>query len=147
MSRIVRSIAVRRDADTAWRLVGDLDRYDDVLVGITRWEPAAEGRYWVLMQVGSIATGGEVEVTVDDAARRVAWQAVTGTQHSAQVEVLASDEPDRCSIRLVVTYALSGMFGPLVTRAARPIVVRNLVASLESMRHAIEFELDGGGDA
>ena len=39
MSRIVRSIAVARDADTAWRLVGDLDRYDDVLVGITRWEP------------------------------------------------------------------------------------------------------------
>ena len=146
MSRIVRSIAVARDADTAWRLVGDLDRYDDVLVGITRWEPAGEDRYWVLMQVGSVATGGEVEVTVDAAAHRVAWEAARGTRHGAELEVL-DDGPGHCRIRLEVSYGLTGMFGPLVTRAARPIVARNLVASLESMRHIIEYELDGEGDA
>ena len=146
MTRIVREIAVARDAEVAWRLVGDLGHYDDVLVGITRWEPSGEGRYWVLMQVGSIATGGEVEVTVDPDERRVAWQSVRGTRHSATMEVL-DDGPGACRIRLEVTFELVGLFGPLVTRAARPIVVRNLVASLETARHLIEHELDGEEDA
>ena len=140
MTRIVREIAVARDAEVAWRLVGDLDRYDDVLVGITRWEPSGEGRYWVLMQVGSIATGGEVEVVVDAVARRVSWRSVRGTKHEAVMEVVA-DEPGRSRIRLEVAFELVGVFGPLVTRAARPIVVRNLVASLETARHLVEHEL------
>ena len=145
MTRIVREVAVHRDADTAWRLVGDLGRYDEVLVGITRWEPLGDDRYWVLMQVGSIATGGEVEVTVDPAGRRVSWRSVRGTRHSAVLEVLG-DGPDRCRLRLEVTFRLVGAFGPLVTRAARPIVARNLVASLETARHLVEHEVPDGSD-
>lgn len=142
MTRIVREVAVARDAATAWRLVGDLSRYDDVLVGITRWEPSGPDRYWVLMQVGSIATGGEVAVHVDDTVRRVTWHSVRGTRHDAMLEVV-DDGPDHSRIRLQVRYRLEGPLGPLVTRATRPIVVRNLVASLETARHLVEHELDG----
>lgn len=141
MTEIVREVEVARDASAAWRLVGDLSRYDEVLVGITRWEPTGEDRYWVLMQVGSISTGGEVEVTVDDAARQVAWHSLRGTRHDAVLEVL-DDGSDRCRIRLRVRFELAGPVGPLVTRATRPIVARNLVASLETARHLVEHELD-----
>lgn len=141
MTRIAREIAVGRDAEAAWRLIGDLSRYDDVLVGITRWEPSGSNRYWVLMQVGSVSTGGEVQVTVDDRARRVAWQSVRGTQHDAMLEVV-EDGPGRCRIRLVVQFRLAGPLGPLVTRATRPIVARNLMASLETARHLVEHELE-----
>ena len=142
MTRIVREVAVARDAVTAWRLIGDLSRYDGVLVGITRWEPRGPDRYWVLMQVGSIATGGEVAVHVDHTARQVTWQSVRGTRHDAVLDVL-DDGPGRSRIRLQVRYRLDGPLGPLVTRASRPIVVRNLVASLETARHVVEHELDG----
>ena len=74
-------------------------------------------RHWVLMRVGSISTGGEVEVTVDPAARRVAWQSVRGTRHGAVMEVV-DDGPDRCRIRLEVSFRLVGMFGPIAARAA-----------------------------
>lgn len=141
MTRIVREMAVARDADAAWRLVGDPDRYDDVLVGISRWEPTGEGRYWVRMQVGSVATGSEIEVVVDPAAHRVAWHSVRGTQHAAVMDVL-DDGPGRCRVRLEVSFGLAGLFGPLATQAARPIVARNLVASLETARHLVEHELD-----
>lgn len=144
MTTITREIAVARDADAAWRVVGDIDRFDEVLVGITRWEPTDDGTYWVLMQVGSIATGGEVQVDVDPDLRRVGWQSVRGTRHDAVWEVV-EDGPDRCRIRLRVRYQLVGLVGPLVTRAARPIVVRNLVASLETARHLVEHELDAPG--
>lgn len=140
MTTIVRTIEVARDADAAWRVVGDLDRYDEMLVGITRWAPAGEGRYWVLMQVGSIATGGEVEVTVDDATRTVSWHTVRGQPHEARLEV-RPDGADRCRLRLQVDYRVVGVLAPLATRAARPIVVRNLLATLETARHLVEHEL------
>lgn len=146
MSRIVREIAVDRDAATAWRLVGDLSRYDEVLVGIARWEPLGEDRYWVLMQVGSVSSGGEVAVTVDDRARRVAWQSIRGTRHEAVLEVI-EEGPGRCRIRLQVTFELVGPLGPLVMRATRPIIARNLVASLETARHVVEHELPAAGSA
>lgn len=141
MTRIVREIEVGRAADAAWQLVGDLDRYDEVLVGITRWEPSGDGRYWVLMQVGSIATGGEVEVDVDDDGRTVSWRSVRGTRHEARLQVV-DDGPDRCRIRLEVDFRLVGLLAPIATRAARPIVVRNLLASLETARHLVEHQLD-----
>lgn len=141
MTRIVREIEVARGADAAWRVVGDLDRFDEVLVGITRWEPSGDGRYWVLMQVGSIATGGEVEVAVDDDAHTVSWRSVRGTRHEAGLRVIG-DGPDRCRIRMEVDFRLVGVLAPLATRAARPIVVRNLLASLETARHLVEHELD-----
>lgn len=141
MTRIVREIEVGRGADAAWRVVGDLARYDEVLVGITRWEPSGDGRYWVLMQVGSIATGGEVEVHVDDTSRTVSWHSLRGTRHEARLEVV-EDGPDRSRIRLEVDFRLVGVLAPLATRAARPIVERNLLASLETARHLVEHELD-----
>ena len=50
------------------------------------------------MQVGSIATGGEVEVTVDDAARRVAWQARHGGPSTARrSRCWRTTDPGRCS--------------------------------------------------
>lgn len=142
MTEVVREVRVARDAAVAWQLIGDPSRYDAVLVGITRWEPTGDDRYWVLMQVGSISTGGEVEVTVDDAARKVAWHSLRGTRHDAVIEVL-DDGPERCRIRLQVRFELAGPVGPLVTRATRPIVARNLVATLETARHLVEHELDG----
>lgn len=67
-------------------------------------------------------------------------------RHEAVMDVLA-DGPGRCRIRLEVAFDLVGMFGALVTRAARPIVVRNLVASLETARHLVEHELHREEDA
>lgn len=140
MTRLRREIAVRRDAATAWRLVGDPSRYDDVLVGVTRWEPSGPDRYWVLMRVGAVATGGEVEVSLDAAARRVRWHAVRGTRTDAVLDVV-DDGPGHCRIRLDVHYGLEGPLGPLASRAMRPMVGRALVASLETARHLVEHEL------
>lgn len=137
MKRVLEAIDVARDADTAWQLVGDLSRYDEFVVGTTRWEPLAEAHYAIRMQVGAIAAGGEIAVTVEPDRRRVHWETVRGTGHTANLQV---DEtgPDTCRITFELMFDLAGVVAPLTERLATPLVERNLVASLETARHQLE---------
>lgn len=149
MRRVTRSIDVRRDAATAWRLVGDPSRYEDVLVGVTRWQHLGGDRYAVLMQVGAVATGGQVVVTVDDDQRRIRWETVRGTGHTATLQVTATG-PDRSRLTFELVFDLVGLAAPLTEWLAAPMVERNLVASLETARHLLEHVpevLDEAGDA
>jgi uncharacterized membrane protein len=141
MKRITSVIEVDRDADRAWRLVSDLSRYDEVMVGTAKWEPLGGDRYRVMIQVGAVPTGGEVTVTVDHEAREVGWEAVRGTGHQARLRVQPLPD-DRSRLVFELTFALAGPAAALTELVAGPIVRRNLEASLESARHLIEFDMD-----
>lgn len=142
MKQIVRAIEVGRSAAAAWRLLSDLSRFDEVIVGVRRWEPAGDDRYWILMQVGAVPTGGEVRVTVDHDAHEVRWQSLRGTRHEARLKV---DEvtDDTCRIVFELQFELVGPAAPLTELLAGPILRRNVEASLESARHLIEFDMNG----
>lgn len=137
MRRVLEAIDVARDADAAWQLVGDLSRYDEFVVGTTHWERLSEGRYAIRMQVGAIAAGGEIAVTVDADRRRVHWETVRGTGHTANLQV-GETGPDSCRITFELMFDLAGAVAPLTERLATPLVERNLVASLETARHQLE---------
>jgi carbon monoxide dehydrogenase subunit G len=141
MKQIVRTIGVGRSAADAWRLVSDLSRYDEVIVGVRRWEPAGDGRYWILMQVGAVPTGGEVRVTVDHDAHEVEWTSLRGTRHDARLKVDGISH-DTCRIVFELRFDLVGLAAPLTELLAGPILRRNLEASLESARHLIEFDME-----
>jgi len=141
MKRITSAIEVARDADQAWRLVSDLSRYDEVMVGTAQWEPLGEDRYRVMIRVGAVPTGGEVAVTVDDDAHEVRWQSIRGTGHQARLRVQPLPD-DRSRLVFELTFALAGPAAALTELVAGPIVRRNLEASLESARHLIEFDMD-----
>lgn len=141
MKRIVRAIDVGRSAADAWRLVSDLSRYDEVIVGVRRWEPAGDDRYWILMQVGAVPTGGEVRVTVNHDAHEVAWTSLRGTRHDARLKVDETSD-DTCRVVFELHFDLVGPAASLTELLAGPIVRRSLEASLESARHLIEFDMD-----
>lgn len=149
MRKIAKSIDVRRDADTAWQLVGDLSRYDEFVVGTTHWERVGEGRWTIRMQVGAIAAGGEIDVTVDDADRLVHWTTVRGTGHTARLRV---DEtaPGRCRVTFSLDFGLVGLAATVTEWLASSLVERNLVATLETLRHLLEYPPtepdEGSGD-
>lgn len=144
MRRLGKLIEVRRDADVAWQLVGDLSRYDEFVVGTTHWEHVTDDRYTIRMQVGAIAAGGEIEVTIEDAERLVHWTTVRGTGHTARVQVVEAG-PGRCRVTFELAFDLAGIAAPLTEQLAAPLVERNLVASLETARHLLEYPSDASG--
>ena len=144
MTRISESVDVRCDADTAWQLVGDLSRYDEFVVGTTHWQHVADDRYTIRMHVGAITAGGEVEVSVDPAQRLVHWHVVRGTAHTARLQVHET-APGRCRVTFELTFGLAGLVAPITERLAAPLVGRNLVASLETLRHRLEYPADAPG--
>lgn len=146
MSRISTSVDVRCDADTAWRVAGDLSRYDEFVVGTTHWQHVADDRYTIRMHVGAITAGGEVEVSTDPTRRQVQWHVVRGTAHTAWLQVQET-EPGQCRVTFELAFGLAGLVAPITERLAAPLVRRNLVASLETLRHRLEYPEDAPGPA
>ena len=67
--RLSKSVLIDARPKAVFDLVSDSDRYDEFIVGVTRWEPRSKkkrgkgARFKILMKVGSIQAGGIVGIT------------------------------------------------------------------------------------
>jgi hypothetical protein len=136
---VVRSVAVRRSASEAARLVTDPDRLLPFLGDFGRFEPVADsGEYDVFLEIGTIHVGGRVEISRPDE-RTLFWHSTRGTTHTLELRV---DEHERgCALRMTLTLTLFGFAsGWLAERLAHGIMVRHVIAALEQIRHALEYD-------
>jgi hypothetical protein len=147
---VVRSVAIQRPAAAAWGAVADLEQFGQFVVGVARWDPIGRptggvgDEYAILLQIGSVAAGAEVTVTeFDPDAHHLAWRSRSGIWHEVVLRVTdAADGAAACRLTMDVRFRLTGLGAIAVELLAAPIVRRNLVATLESLRHLVEHELE-----
>lgn len=145
MRQIRRSIDVARPPADVFAWVADPSRYPKFFVGLHGWEPI-EGsgkelgdRLRILLEIGATHSGGIVRVAEVDPPHRFAWASEVGTRHDASFEVAPTPAGSR--VTMTLAFQLSGgITGRVVQRVASPIVVRVVEATLESLRHRVEWQ-------
>jgi hypothetical protein len=106
--------------------VSCLDRHPD---GTQEWD--------LFVIVGTIHVGGRVLIE-NPSWDRMAWRSLRGKRHTARVDVAPAD--DGATITMSVTTEFAGaLSGPLTGLLAGPILGRYLEATLEQLRHRIEY--------
>lgn len=139
-------IRIRRPAAEVAALATDPHQLAPLLTGLGRFQPATDhqaGRdEWdVFLEVGTLQIGGRVATHKKDA-RSLSWHSRRGTRHEFSLAVAPDPTDEQAS---VVTMSLAFEFaGPFLARIAERlgggIARRHLVASLEQLRHHLEFE-------
>lgn len=137
-------VVVERDINDAFDLISDTDRYPEFFSGVTRWrqlsvEPGPDARYRVLMKVGSIEAGGTVSITEWAPPEDVAWEWEQGLHQWGRWRL--RKVPGGTEVAIEVSIDLSGgPVGNLVEQVAGRVLVRNLRATMLSVRRLLEEE-------
>lgn len=146
MYAVEQSIHVRRPVEDVFKVIQNLPALPDWFVGVEKWESIGPAhatvgdRYWVLLKVGAIATGGQVVITEVTEPRSIAWESEKGTKHSARFTL--EPEDGGCRARIELAFQLSGAISSRVTELiSGGMVRRSLGATLEQLRHHCEFEI------
>jgi ribosome-associated toxin RatA of RatAB toxin-antitoxin module len=141
--RVVQTIHIDGEPKEVFTLVGDPDRYQTFLAGITRWKPLTSpatgvgARYRTLMKVGAVEVGGVVEVTRWDEPVCIEWTAHQGVRQSGRWLLEAAD--GGTDLRFEIDYDIGGgLVGALVERIAAKTIARNMWASLLAARRLVE---------
>jgi fatty-acyl-CoA synthase len=152
--RVEEQVVIEAPAARVWHFVTDPDRYDDFMMGLTRWEAQGEldrglgARYAMRMEVGSAEVGGLIEVVEFDEPRDMAWTSVTGLDQRGRWR-LRERERGRTVVSLRISYqAPGGLLATLADRVSAPLVRRNLRDSLANLKRVVEEDgraLPSGG--
>lgn len=91
--------------------------------------PAGRGsRYRVLLKVGAVPVGGDIEVVVHDENRDLVWTTLTGVDHRMRVRL--RERPDGgTTLTVRFAYDTPGVFGVVVDLVSFP-VVRGIMGDL-----------------
>ncbi|NYG60411.1 hypothetical protein BJ980_003334 [Nocardioides daedukensis] len=135
---VSRSRVVRRDADDVAALVTDPSRLLPFLADFGRFDPLGEDEYDVFLDIGTIHVGGRVQISRPDA-RTLFWHSIRGTTHTLELRVDDHEQGSLVTMTLTLT-----LFGLAVARIAelmaRGIMDRHVIAGLEQLRHALEYD-------
>ncbi|MCV6967208.1 hypothetical protein H7J50_25900 [Mycobacterium intermedium] len=103
-------------------------------------ESRRSGELWeVFLHSGTIYLGGRVLIA-PPRDNRLQWRSVRGTRHSFEARVEPDDEGSRLTMTL--NFSASGLgIARISELIGRGLVVRNLEAAAEEIRHHLEFEL------
>jgi hypothetical protein len=101
-------------------------------------EACDDGELWdVYMNSGTIYLGGRV--LISSSGGRLMWRSVRGTRHS--FEALVEPDADDSRLTMTLTFSASGFAIAWISEmVGRGLVVRNLEAAAEEIRHHLEFE-------
>lgn len=142
MADVFRSIRVHRPLDEvcavitdpaiAFSIIGDFGRFEkiaDLPDGAQEWD--------LFLPVGTVHIGGRVLVPP----RRpdeLTWTSIRGTHNHARVWATEEGEGTRINMSIGVTFVgmVSGWLAGLL---AKDILARHVQASLEQLRHHIEY--------
>jgi fatty-acyl-CoA synthase len=121
--RIEKKVFVAAPPAEVWKAVADpvaLSRFSDRLsVDRIRGtdEPTVGARYRVLLRVGAVPVGGNVEVIVYEPERELQWATVTGVDHRMRLR-LRQTEDGRTCVTLRFGYDSPGVFGTIADFAS-----------------------------
>lgn len=147
MKTVRRSIRVAASPEAVFEHLADPSRYPDFFVGLHGWDPV-EGdgtkpgdRLRILLEVGSTHAGGIVRIDEVDFPRVFAWESERGTRHRAWFELSPGGTGgDGTQVELAIAFRLAGNgTGRVVEQLAAPIVSRIIEATLEGLRHRVEW--------
>jgi uncharacterized membrane protein len=125
--RIEERVTVAASRAALWKLVGNPASYPRFLAGVTRCEPAQQGRprrgahYSIRMQVGAAQVGGVIELVEYDKDHELAWVGVTGIEQRGRWRLREVDGGIEVMLRLIVTVP-GGIWGAVADALAAGIV-------------------------
>jgi uncharacterized membrane protein len=145
--RLRESIVISAPPRLIWDYIADPSNALHYMSGVTRWEVVGEqrsglgARYRMLMQVGSVETGGLVEVVEFQERADLAWTSVTGIDQRGRwrLRELATGRT-RVELRFAYGVAGSGITGYLAERVAAPSLRTHLRRSLHQLKRQVEHE-------
>lgn len=143
---VTESIEVRRPGPEVVGAFSNLDKLAPLLVGFSKFQPVGDKRaevgaqYEVFLDVGTIHVGGRVVLTDFAPTGRIAWKSLRGTQHN--FTLILEGIGERTLVTATMEYQFAGgLLARLSERIGSQIIQRNLCASLEKIRHHLEFEV------
>ena len=120
--RLEESVVVGADADAVWKVVGDpcaLGRLSELMIVTPLDEDAEPGvgaRYRVLLKVGAVPVGGNVEIIEHTPARDLSWTTLTGVDHRLRLRLRETPHGTRLTLRF--GYDSPGVLGTVADVAA-----------------------------
>ena len=125
--RLEKQIVVGAPPEDVWEAVGDpmaVGRFSERLQvqpmdGTT--EPGVGARYRVLLRVGAVPVGGNVEVITHEPGRELQWTTVTGVDHRLRLR-LRPTRDGKTRVILRFAYDSPGIFGTAADLASYGIV-------------------------
>jgi fatty-acyl-CoA synthase len=125
--RIEKQVVVAAPPAEVWAAIADpvaIGRFSDRLQVVRikgTEEPGIGARYRVLLRVGAVPVGGNVEVIVYEPERELQWTTVTGVDHRMRLRLRETDD-GRTRLTLRFAYDSPGIFGTLADLASvRPV--------------------------
>lgn len=139
---VVRSRVVHRPVVEVAPLITDPDLLLPFLRDFGRFEPVGNApentEYDVFLNIGTIHVGGRVEVSRPDE-HTFFWHSTRGTTHTLELHAGEHEQGALLTMSLLVT--LDGLaVARIAELLARPIMDRTIVACLEQLRHAMEYD-------
>ena len=142
--RLEETVTVAASPAEVWRLVSDpcaIGRLSD-LMSVEELEPdtvpGVGARYRVLLKVGAVPVGGNVEIIEYDAEREMSWTTLTGVDHRFRLRLRESDAGTRLVLRF--GYDSPGLLGTFADVAAFWPVRR----ALQDLLHCVVERVEGG---
>jgi len=141
--RIEAKRAVAVSPDEAWEVVSDpcaIGSLSDALIVHELEEgstPAVGTRYRVLLRVGPVPVGGNVEIIEFEKAREMSWTTLTGVDHRLRLRL--REHPDGGSwIILRFAYDSPGVLGSVVDIVSFPTVRATIRELLDEIVQRLE---------
>lgn len=141
--RIEETVDLAAPAERVWQVCGDpckLGALSD-LINVEPLEgdadrPEIGSRYRVLLKVGAVPVGGNVEIVALEPARELAWTTLTGVDHRMRVRL--RERPDGTT-RLTVRFAYDtpGFLGTAIDLVAFRAVRRAIRAMTDEAARSV----------
>ena len=132
--RIEKQVLVAASPAEVWKAVADpvaIGRFSDRL-NVERLkgtnEPGVGSRYRVLLRVGAVPVGGNVELIVYEPDRELQWTTVTGVDHRMRLRLRETDD-GKTLMTLRFAYDSPGVFGTVADLAS----VRSVSAIMDHL--------------
>ena len=140
--RLEESVVVAAPADDVWRIVGDpcaLGRLSELMIVSPldqSPEPGVGARYRVLLKVGAVPVGGNVEIIEYTAGRDMSWTTLTGVDHRLRLRLRETPSGTRLTLRF--GYDSPGVLGTVADLAAFVPIRRALRDLLHRVQRAAD---------
>jgi fatty-acyl-CoA synthase len=142
--RLEEKVVVAAPPAAVWERISDPSTFGHLSDDVTVSElepgtvPGVGARYRVLIKVGAVPVGGNVEIIEYDKDRDLSWTTLTGVDHRMRLRV--RDHPDGSLLTLRFGYNSPGLLGPIADIAA----FGSLRATLRSLIERIVAEVERG---
>ena len=124
---------VATDPNTVFPIIGSFGRFEHIYS-----RPDHSQEWDLYLEVGTIHVGGRVLVE-PPSDNTLVWHSVRGTQHNARIVVSPATDGATLAMTISVNFAGKLLTGLITSVLADRILARRIEASLQQLRHRIEY--------